>query len=328
MSAVPPPLAASMPDLLSDDSEARQRSHSVAQLSSEDHRDTTHTSDTAQTYNYVRLSHGERGEEGSSPISKHSEPLRKRVQMVSPTEELKGSSAGNTPTSHRASPLATTTYVYTKGSHEKLGAERGGGGGRGKGADGRHQKKGDAEDEAMISDGSLTSTFLPEVEVEDIRVPRTGSEGRIQRALKLGSLEALATRPRLSSDLTHTHRTRAGSAKVREGWSDAPGSHRGGSLSPSPKGRRISAPAVSLAINGHHSRRLMSEGDNSLSIPEKKDARNSLILIDAGLGFLSPDSPVLRGVAAHGKANSPTGSNEHLKAGRSLESVASERHEM
>ena len=321
-----------MPDLLSDDSEARQRSHSVAHISSEDHRDTTHISDTAQTYNYVRPSHEERDEEGSSPISKYSEPLRKRVQMVSPTEELKGSSAGNTPTSHRASPLATTTYMYTKGSHEKLGTEKGGGGVRRKEADGKRQKKeGEAEEEAVLSDGSLTSTFLPEVEVEDIRVPRTGSEGRIQRALKLGSLEALATRPRLSSDLTHTQRTRAGSAKVREGWSDAPERHRGGSLSPSPKDRRVSAPAVSLAINGHHSRRLMSEGDNSLSlegISEKKNARNSLILIDAGLGFLSPDSPVLRGVAAHVKESFAAGSNPLLKAGRSLESVARERYEM
>ena len=38
----------------------------------------------------------------------------------------------------------------------------------------------------------------------------------------MGSIDALVSLPRLSSDLAHTHHTRAGDVNVREGrWSDA-----------------------------------------------------------------------------------------------------------
>lgn len=161
----------------------------------------------------------------------------------------------------------------------------------------------------MRSSGS----FLPEVEVGDIGVPRAASDSRIRRTPS----EVLSTRPRLSSDLSPNFH-KFGGGEVREGWTDRQG-RRG---SPSPRGRRISAPTSSI-INGHRPRRIMSEGDRCQSlegIAEAEDARNSHILIDAGLGFLSPDSPVVRGVFS--------GSSPRLNMGRSSDLTVGEQHEM
>ena len=112
-----------------------------------------------------------------------------------------------------------------------------------------------------------------------------------------------------------------GGGGVREGWTtDSPAKDG------SPDPQRTSAPLVGEKLHPH---RPLSKADRSHSLDkilETEEARSSHILLDAGLGFLSPHSPIVQGVIRRG---SFTGGSPRLGQRRKIQkTLDNEHHEM
>lgn len=84
------------------------------------------------------------------------------------------------------------------------------------------------------------------------------------------------------------------------------------------QGRRVSTPTLTQVSNRPlGSRRVLSETDRSQSVEEispTDEARSSHILFDAGLGFLSPQSPIVKGVSVSSRRDSFSGGRPKLSS--------------
>ena len=365
LAALLTPLTMSMPDLLCDNRDTQQKSNSIAQLFSEHSPATRQHSEPVESYSYVRSppkqqEHGVRG----TAVEPNSEPLRRRIihreEFLTGSEDQRYSSAGTSPAvGHPASPLATTTYVYVRenrgrrelsdcrtptasnktGSQDKTArdtmpsptAESG---------DvvppqGSYKTEGGTKEEGMsVPDGGT--------EEERMSVPDSNSpDGAFPEEMMVGDI---GLPPRASSDTGikrhHSARTApcdpvsykkpysyCGGGGVREGWTETLG-RRG--RPGSPQGRRTSMPVVSVVGNGQSQvrSRVFSEGDRSQSLEDVMEARSTHILFDAGLGFLSPDSPVVKGISMASKGSTFPGGFPKGGTGKLPISVINEHHEM
>ena len=351
---LPPPLAMSMPDLMDEDTEPHPITNSVPRLCSIPPAAQSHSKlPESHSYDYVT---GTRGN--------LSEPLRRRRVVVHHEANFVGEetgchSAGGVSPSvvsggvgvHRASPLATTTYVYSPtawrtSEEEEAEEERDGSGNNGEqstsltpqdrgermaGREMEEQKEEEEEEEGEGGGGVVEmERDSPDgkVKVGDVDLPqRTFPDGaavrRRTQATPFNPGQGSSSRKTISLD-----ENRGGGGGVREGWVDTSAGKR-----VNPVGNRISAPISSLVGNNspHRSQRVLSEGDRNQSPMEileaQENKRSSHILIDAGLSFLSPHSPVVKGVNnSLARGHSFSGGSPKINARR--RPPISEHHEM
>lgn len=319
LNELPPPLAMSLPDLLSEDTEPEPRSNSVGRLYSIPTATKPHSNPPlSDSYDYITPRHREQRQSGTgAPDESHSEPLRRRIihrEANIVGDEFTLSTASGSPSvsnsGHRASPLATTTYVYSPTvrktpEDEEIGEEV------------RKYEESNAEKEeeseqgykmeaqkgggdAMIRD-SPDGKYPSEVQVGDVGLPqRTFPDGAAVRHPRTSPSEpGRSPQPRKSfSSDDDTAVVRRSESGVREGWVEKVVTGRRGS--PGARNNRTSAPITSYTGNAQlQSRRVLSEGDRCQSLDEileAEEARSTHILIDAGLNFLTPDSPIFKGV--------------------------------
>ena len=342
---LPPPLTMSMPNLLCDKTGARQRSRSNACMYIGPPRGTRTHSKPAQSYGYIlpphRL-HGQQRDTGATLEEPVSEPPQRRVvrredQVVG--EDLNYTSVGSSSaTDHRASPLATTTHVYVRGNR----ARRRPSGDSSGSSD--HQNEPSLnplyspmenmdrgcimEDEEggvlPVQDrDSPDGKFPSEVQVGDVSLPRrTFPDGAAVRRHQ----SVRATPSNQEQGYKKPYCYNSGEDGVREGWVESLSRYG----SPASRGRRVSAPISSLVASGQKRplQRVLSESDRSQSLEEIMEAaRSTHILFDAGLSFLSPNSPIVKGVPTRG-ASFSGGSPKLGVGGKVPNSVLNEHHEM
>ena len=314
---IPPPLVMSMPDLLSEDeSDSQSGCNSIDRLYSTLDNPGTNSKAESQTDAHIPKKHYRpRAITLDQPLS---EPLRRQVIQRAGNvvgEGLNTSPVGGSPVGgHRASPLATTTYVYNpglwrqsidgepegEGSHERQAesslspaeAER-------EDKRSREMSKMDCEEMKMDRD-SPDGRYPTEVQVGDIGLPqRTFSDSATSRQHQ---------RVRVSPSNPGQHSKRDCHSKseteVREGWTDLEEGRRSSPRCHSSSGHRT--PMTTPLDNSlHRTRRVLSEGDRCQSldeIMEKEEARSTHILFGAGLGHLSPHSPIVKGVPMRGQS--------------------------
>ena len=263
-----------------------------------------------------------------------SEPLRRRV--IQREAQFVGEDISNSPTSSLGqctSPLATTTYVYRRSSRgssdsgrtdgseptmnplyspiEETSRELEEGGGEGMAMEGCDSPDGNYPSEVKIGDSGLQKRTYPSGagvrRHQSARTPPSDHQG--------GGYKKTYTVGRRGS---------GGGGEgggVREGWTTDSVAKDG-----SPHHQRIAAPLVS---ERSHPRKPISQADRSHSLDrilETEEARSSHILLDAGLGFLSPHSPIVQGVIRRG---SFTGGSPRLGRGRRIQRTPfNEHHEM
>lgn len=329
---VPLTLAMSMPDLLSDDeSNTSTRTNSIDRLCSTPVRSQPHSKPQSLTYTSVSPSHkAQERPRCTSPDGSSSEPLRRRARAGNIVgKELNISSTGSSPTAggHRASPLATTTYVYSPSVWQRSldggAGDEGGGEESGKSKEEERKKREGAV--PMVGRDSPDGKYPTEVQVGDVGLP--------QRTFPDGAATRRHQRVRVSpSDPGETSRRdcycgsgESGEEGVREGWVEEV-ERRG---NPATGRHRNSSPITTPLSNGQlRPRRVLSEGDRCQSlneILESEEARSSHILFDAGLGFLS-QSPIVKGVSLPARGQSFSGGSPKLHTRK--RPPISEHHEM
>lgn len=234
-------------------------------------------------------------------------PLRRRVLDNGTQGKDHWSSVGaSLSRRQRASSLTTTACAYVRANHQKSSSDCGSVT-HGEGDHRRNQPalESPLEDEERdwqgrdSPDGKLPS----EVSVGDVNLPqRTYPDGAAVRRHQ--SVKSS------SSDTAYSnYKKQYYCDGVRVGWTGSLG-RRG---SPRSRGRQVSTPISSN--RPLRSRRVLSVGDRSQSVEEisvTEDAHSSHILFDAGLGFLSPHSPVVRGVSVPARRDSFSGGRPKL----------------
>ena len=333
LAALLTPLTMSMPDLLCDNRDTQQKSNSIAQLFSEHSPATRQHSEPVESYSYVRSppKQQEQGVRGSA-VDPSSEPLRRRIihreEFPTGSEDQRYSSAGTSPAvGHPASPLATTTYVYVRenrGRRELSDCRTPTASNKTSSQDETSYKtEGGTKEEGMSvpDSNSPDGAFPEEMEVGDIGLPpRASSDTGIKRhhSARTAPCDPVSYKKPYSY---------CGGGGVREGWTETLG-RRG--RPGSPQGRRTSMPVVSVVGNGQLQvrSRVFSEGDRTQSLEDVMEARSTHILFDAGLGFLSPDSPVVKGISMAPKGSTFPGGSPKGGTGKLPISVINEHHEM
>ena len=328
---IPPPLAMSLPDLLSDDkSDTQSRFNSIDRLYSTPERSQTHSKPQSLTYVCHTQSLG-----GGSLDQPASEPFRRRaIQRAGNVvgEELNSSLAGGSPTTggHRASPLATTSHVYSP-SEWRRSIDGGEGDGESEKPslnplEGERGKRGEGEVLALDRD-SPDGKHPAEAQVGDMDLP--------QRTIPDGAATRQKVRASPSDPRQPPRRGERGE-EVREGWAEEI-ERCGSSPTSRTSAKRTSSPMTTpLSNGGLRPRRVLSEGDRCQSLEEildTEEARSSHILFDAGLGHLSPHSPIVKGVwpPVRGclpvRGQSFSGGSPKLANSRRRQAI-SEHHEM
>ena len=300
---VPPPLMMSMPDLLSDDeSDTQSQYHSIDPLYSTTDEIQTQSKPRSHTHNYVPLPPSPMTHERPRAVTldhPSSEPLRRR--MIQRAGNVVGEELNGSPSPHRASPLATTTYVYNPSVW-------------------RQSVDGGKLDEVCPEKKALNLEEVEEEGDKKLNMERHSPDGKHPAVVQVGDVslpqrtfpDGAAARGHQrvrvspSDPGQHSQRdcfSRGEEGEVREGWREMP-EKRYNPRSHSSLG--TSSPMNPPLGNGNlRPRRVLSEGDRCQSLDqvmEMEEMRSSHILFGAGLGFLSPHSPVVRGVPTRGQS--------------------------
>ena len=327
---LPPSLAMSMPDLFSGEMESRLRNNSITHIP-------TKRPSGLRMHPEVSPSHGSthrlQEQRSTSFDEPTSEPLRRRI--IHREAQLAGEDSSYSPTAslgHCTSPLATTMYAYRKGSR---GSSEGG---RADSSNGSElmmnpvhspieEKIRESEEKEEIVGRERDSPdrkYPPEIQIGDSGLQRqTYPSGAGVRRHHSARTPPSDHRGR-GYQKTYTARyggSEEGGGGVREGWTTDSAAR-----DVSPELQRTSAPLVGEKL---HPRKPLSKADRSHSLDkilETEEAKSSHILLDAGLGFLSPHSPIVQGVVRRG---SFTGGSPRLGRRMKIQkTLFNEDHEM
>ena len=245
-------------------------------------------------------------------------------------DEISSSSIGGSPTvGHRASPLATTTYVYSPARRDSSIDDR-----RETGSGGSSEQSAvnllySPMDEVMDREAksSKKEEDCEEGEVgEVLGLDRVSPDGKYLSEAQFGD-ESLPQRTFPDGEAVRRHQP-ARQSPSDPGQSEERVIKAEASGSLNSYGHRISTPVTSVVGTVGHLRphRVLSEGGHCQSLEEinkDKEKRNSHILFDAGLSFISPHSPIVKGVV---RGNSFSGGSPKIRS--RTKPPISEHHEM
>lgn len=261
----------------------------------------------------------------SGPLRQHNTQTGGKGSWWSP-----GASPSRT---HQDSSLATTSHVCSRANHQHIAS----GHGRVDHSDQRNDRilnqlhspvktmdrKLEEGGEALVQDRDSPDGKLPsEIPVRDIGLPqRTYPDGAAVRRHQ--SVKAAPSDPAYSYQTPYYYRG------IRVGGTNSLGRRD----SQKAQGRRVSTPTLTQVTNRPlSSRRVLSETDRSQSveaISPTDEARSSHILFDAGLGFLSPQSPIVKGVSVSTRRDSFSGGRPKLGSwSKQQKSIIQEHCEM
>ena len=329
---LPPNLTASMPDLFSEDEDTEESLEAwQQQLRS------AGVTTTPSGYRYAQQlpPSTSRGGPLMEPTCT-SEPTRRRgVPLETLSEDKPFSSASASPANyHRASPLATTTYMYGKGNRKTYNGYSG----STSSSTPKSRRGSDISDRSDVSESDLHSTgnesgddessltaqhklsngVLPKSDVTSTKSPRRSSERNVhQYSSRSPTHKATSPPARSPSYSSHDDRRR----EMEEKYPGVVMRRKPGAR----QSRPSSAYVPSVSNGGQPFAHMFSIGNRSQSMEqmnEESEVQSADILIDAGLGFLRLDSPVVKGVRGASTIN-----RRHSFSRKLLDSIVQE-HEM